>query len=248
MAKISDRYARIIHKGHEGDRVKEIQRILNGLGAKLTIDGDFGGKTASAVVAFQRDHRINDDGIVTRKTAEALSTSVAPGPSRILFSGGLADIFPPAKIFETSPFPVRGQAGAIALLGDPFIPGWDEEYLTRIQLPPELFKNPPATARTTVAHIYAAENFKTAIRLMIAAGLKFNTFDGILNKRKKRGGSSLSTHAWAVAADFDAALNPMGATPKLAPEIVAVWKRAGFLWGGEWRSPDGMHVQRVVGI
>ena len=246
MARIADRYARIIHKGHEGDRVKEIQRILNGLGAKLVTDGGGGLPAEVAVAAFQRDHRINADGIVGSKTADALSTAVAPGPSRILFSGGVADIFPTAKSSDT--FPVRGQAGAIAILGDPFVPGWDEEYLTRIQLPPELFKKPPATARTTVAHIYAADNFKAAIRLMIAAGLKFNTFDGVLNKRRKRGGSSLSTHAFAVAVDFDASLNPMGAKPKMAPEIVALWKRSGFFWGGEWRSPDGMHFQRVTGI
>jgi hypothetical protein len=40
----------------------------------------------------------------------------------------------------------------------------------------------------------------------------------------------------------------MGAKPKMAPEIVALWKRSGFLWGGDWASPDGMHVQRVTGI
>lgn len=72
-------------------------------------------------------------------------------------------------------------------------------------------------------------------------------FGGCYLFRLKRGGSSLSTHSYACAFDFDPANNGFkDPTPRFAnyPEVLAAWKAEGAVWGGDWKgSPDGMHWQ-----
>lgn len=61
----------VLRKGDKGDQVKTLQRILHSLGYKLGIkpvDGDFGGKTETAVISYQRKNDLEDDGIVGEKT------------------------------------------------------------------------------------------------------------------------------------------------------------------------------------
>lgn len=56
-----------------GEDVKEIQKKLNKtMKCKLDEDGEFGPKTAAEVVRFQAKKKLTPDGIVGRKTAEAL--------------------------------------------------------------------------------------------------------------------------------------------------------------------------------
>ena len=62
-----------LRKGSEGAEVEELQNKLVSLGYKLgTVDGDFGGKTEAAVIAFQRDNNLDDDGICGPMTWKAL--------------------------------------------------------------------------------------------------------------------------------------------------------------------------------
>lgn len=58
----------------------------------------------------------------------------------------------------------------------------------------------------------------------------------------------LSQHAWGLAIDFNSRDNPLGARPVMDPDVVAVFRRWGFSWGGDWRRPDGMHfeLERIV--
>lgn len=53
-----------IKKGDKGDRVKNLQTMLNKQGAKLTVDGDFGPATETAVKAFEKKVGATQDGIV----------------------------------------------------------------------------------------------------------------------------------------------------------------------------------------
>lgn len=69
------------------------------------------------------------------------------------------------------------------------------------------------------------------------------TWDGCFNIRKKRGASSLSLHSWGLAFDINAAWNRFGAEPTMPRAFVAVMKKAGFDWGGDWKKKDGMHFQ-----
>lgn len=61
-----------IFRGDEGEHVNMIQELLTKKGFPVTVDGDFGGKTERAVVAFQRANHMAADGIVGQKTARAL--------------------------------------------------------------------------------------------------------------------------------------------------------------------------------
>jgi N-acetylmuramoyl-L-alanine amidase len=62
----------VIKRGSKGDDVVILQHLLNVEGYKLTIDGDFGQRTETAVKMFQQAHNLEQDGIVGAKTWAAL--------------------------------------------------------------------------------------------------------------------------------------------------------------------------------
>ena len=53
----------------------------------------------------------------------------------------------------------------------------------------------------------------------------------------------LSMHGWGLAADFNVSTNGLGMKPQMDPRIVAIFDRWGFVWGGRWSRPDGMHFE-----
>ncbi|MBX2857710.1 MAG: peptidoglycan-binding protein [Cellvibrionaceae bacterium] len=68
----------VLKLGSTGTQVKELQTLLNlqaSTQAKLTVDGDFGKKTDTAVRAFQQQAHLLVDGIVGNKTWSALIQS-----------------------------------------------------------------------------------------------------------------------------------------------------------------------------
>ena len=74
---VSDK--KTIRKGSKGDLVKECQTMLQKLGYSLGsygVDGDFGNATEKAVKAFQKDHKLTQDGVVGQKTWAALQQAV----------------------------------------------------------------------------------------------------------------------------------------------------------------------------
>ncbi len=58
--------------GDRGRQVKILQEKLNAKGAHLKTDGDFGRGTLAAVMAFQAKKGLTVDGVVGRKTRQAL--------------------------------------------------------------------------------------------------------------------------------------------------------------------------------
>lgn len=59
---------RLLKQGCTGNDVKSLQELLNNVGYKLIVDGDFGAKTVNAVKDFQRARGLVSDGIVGAKT------------------------------------------------------------------------------------------------------------------------------------------------------------------------------------
>jgi peptidoglycan hydrolase-like protein with peptidoglycan-binding domain len=58
--------------------VVTLQKALTELGYDVgTADGDFGQRTADAVIAFQQAHDLNPDGIVGTETAQAMNDALA---------------------------------------------------------------------------------------------------------------------------------------------------------------------------
>ncbi len=84
------------------------------------------------------------------------------------------------------------------------------------------------------------------------ARLRLDVYGGCYNPRKKRGGSTWSTHAWAVALDFDPANNRLRWGRDKAsfarPDYDAwwnIWENEGWVSLGRVKNFDWMHVQAV---
>lgn len=59
--------------------VRSLQYLLTEDGARLAVDGHFGAKTKSAVVAFQRSHKLATTGVVNARTWQRLVVTVKRG-------------------------------------------------------------------------------------------------------------------------------------------------------------------------
>jgi hypothetical protein len=78
-----------------------------------------------------------------------------------------------------------------------------------------------------------------------------NRYGGCFNYRRKTGNSELSTHAWSAAIDLNPHIWSYG---KIVPEhdrplsvFRAAFEERGFIWGGNFPTPDPMHWQAVNG-
>lgn len=69
--------------GDTGDDVKQLQKALNDLGAKLEVDGIFGPKTKAMISAVQKRHNLPGSGIIGPKTLYILGLELMEvgGPS-----------------------------------------------------------------------------------------------------------------------------------------------------------------------
>ncbi len=72
-----------------------------------------------------------------------------------------------------------------------------------------------------------------------------NTYGGCFNARYSRDSGFLSRHAYAVALDMNTTTNCQGCTPRMNCDVVRIFRKHGFAWGGNWRHPDGMHFEWV---
>lgn len=97
-------------------------------------------------------------------------------------------------------------------------------------------------------HIYVnrdmAKPLQDVFYDIISEGLEslLKTFDGCFMVRDVRGEPGrMSCHTYALAIDLNAATNQLGQTPTMDPRIVAIFKRHGFAWGGDFKRKDGMH-------
>ncbi|GAA4981937.1 GH25 family lysozyme [Kitasatospora paranensis] len=68
-------------QGDIGTRVSILQHLLNAHGASLTVDGQFGSGTRSAVVSYQSSAGLGADGIVGSATWQSLASTVMQGSS-----------------------------------------------------------------------------------------------------------------------------------------------------------------------
>jgi hypothetical protein len=86
-----------------------------------------------------------------------------------------------------------------------------------------------------------------ALRDVQAAGLgsEIHTYSGCYAARTVARSSTAppSEHAYGAAIDINAPENPYGAQPTMDPKIVKIFEQWGFLWGGDFLTPDGMHFE-----
>jgi hypothetical protein len=55
--------------------------------------------------------------------------------------------------------------------------------------------------------------------------------------------TTLSHHSWGAAIDINVSTNRLGDEPTLDRRVVEAFERWGFIWGGRWLVPDGMHFE-----
>ena len=86
---------------------------------------------------------------------------------------------------------------------------------------------------------------REVIRDGLAPEIKAGEYGGCYSPRfiLRHAGAGLSHHAWGIAIDIDVAENPYGHRPTMDPRIVAAFERWGFIWGGNFLIPDGMHFE-----
>jgi len=126
-------------------------------------------------------------------------------------------------------------------------PAWTAAYLPsgRILLSSAI----PIRAR---CHNAVSGALGAALDEVAAAGLggaidvtNANTYGGCFNARYNRISGFLSRHAYAVALDMNTTSNCQGCTPHMNCDVVRIFRKHGFAWGGNFRTPDGMHFEWV---
>lgn len=65
-----------LRRGSHGEAVESLQRMLQGAGYPLAIDGDYGAATELAVMHFQTDSQLKPDGIAGPLTVAALTKKI----------------------------------------------------------------------------------------------------------------------------------------------------------------------------
>jgi hypothetical protein len=102
--------------------------------------------------------------------------------------------------------------------------------------------------RTITAHEHVIDSLCRALAAAYQAAPKIVVrFDGIYARRKRRGGSTMSTHAFGAAIDLDADNNgnhvawPVRATMPL--EVMEAFAREGWVSAGAFWGRDAMHHQ-----
>lgn len=105
--------------------------------------------------------------------------------------------------------------------------------------------NPTLFARSVRVHQAIAPVVKeTFEELATSCWSKLRTYDGGYAWRLQRGSArKISMHSYGGALDFDAQTNQLGEVGDMDPQVIAVFVKHGWTWGGTWKRRDGMHFQ-----
>lgn len=251
-------------------RVEEIKYLQRKLG--VTADGIVGPKTLTAIRSATRTRRdeigtlvdyaqrvINEsntgapikvDGVFGPITEYRLSKLVkpvfAPVPEKGLFGTEL--ILPPRSAFNAT-LPLDNTKSLKAYYGEP------GENLVRMTFPYPMFYG-DKLVKTTLVNRKAKEAFENLFEGILNAytrsdinELELNAYSGCFNNRAIRGGTRISTHAFAIAMDLCAVKNRLRTPLKYAlfgqKQYQAYWDAvyaAGFTSLGLESNRDVMHI------
>ena len=102
-------------------------------------------------------------------------------------------------------------------------------------------------------HVKIVGDLSAALAEVAAAGLanaievaNANAYGGCYNPRYSRTSGFLSRHAYGMALDTNTVSNCGGCRPPMMNcDVVRIFRKHGFAWGGNFRQPDGMHFEWV---
>ncbi len=128
-------------------------------------------------------------------------------------------------------------------------PAWVARYLpTRDTSPPGI------RARCNVA---VKADLRAALTEVVNSGLgggidaaNANSYGGCATgsvrfARITQALGNVSRHSWGQPLDTNTTTNCQGCIPKLDCRIVRIFRKHGFAWGGNFLTPDGMHLEWV---
>jgi len=132
-------------------------------------------------------------------------------------------------------------------------PRWNVDFMAQVPLPFPLvlaWDHSKTVSRFT-CHKKMVEVFAEVFSRIHEEGLqtKLWSFGGCFSFRPQRTGHKLSTHCWGIAIDLNLETNGLGTIGDMDPDVVQVFREAGFTWGGGWlgRARDPMHFQYCSG-
>lgn len=175
---------------------------------------------------------------------------------------GTADISVSASDTEPLPLVPHGLDQILAVFGDIYQyigpdgcldARWQADALARVTLPFPLRLSWDGSKMVTrlTCHQRLAGICAGVFASIHEHGLqaKITSFGGCFAFRPQRTGSRLSTHSWGIALDLNPESNPQGSSGNMDAELIAIFRGAGFEWGGDWRGKarDPMHFQFCTG-
>jgi hypothetical protein len=159
----------------------------------------------------------------------------APGETPFFRQGDA--VLPPVRLKmlfgEFAAKPTPGQPGYLTL-----DPAWVRTHIATEHVP--LLGN-------VTCNVALFPQIRGAIHELIDEGLAdtITSFSGCYSHRfvNRDPEAGISHHTWGAALDINVPQNPFGAVPHQDPRMVAVFERWGFIWGGTFILPDGMHFE-----
>jgi hypothetical protein len=118
-------------------------------------------------------------------------------------------------------------------------PAWYDVHIQTRHVP--VFREPVTCNRALFPMLIGA------LKDVQAAGLatEIHTYSGCYAPRTVARSpiAPPSNHAYGAAIDINAPENPFGRMPTMDPRIVNIFEKWGFVWGGRFLIPDGMHFE-----
>ncbi|HET9859658.1 MAG TPA: M15 family metallopeptidase [Nocardioidaceae bacterium] len=102
---------------------------------------------------------------------------------------------------------------------------------------------------TVTCHRVMLPQLRAALQEVVDRGLAAEIHPGefagcyvprFIERNPSRG---LSLHTWGIAVDLNVPGNQRGTVGEISREVVAIFKRWGFAWGGDWAYTDPMHFE-----
>lgn len=193
-----------------------------------------------AIAYYIDDEQAFDDAIADTGIEERGGTNV----------GRSWDAFSPDSTLNTVDLKVEIGEAYYRPVSDSTIsmePSWVDENLTDGYV----LLNDEIRVRAQ-CHVDIVQSLKDALADVAEAGLhaaievgNANTYGGCYNPRYNRHGGFLSRHAYAVAWDTNTVTNCQGCEPPMNCDVVQIFRKHGFAWGGNFTTPDGMHFEWV---
>lgn len=102
---------------------------------------------------------------------------------------------------------------------------------------------------TVRCHRAMLPHLEAAMTELVDSGLDAlvdaSDYAGCYYPRRMGTRAAVSRHAWGLAVDLNATTNPYGYDSQQDPRLVEIMQSHGFVFGGDWPTPDPMHFEYV---